>query len=162
MNNLKTCFTKSTVIISLITLTLGFVGGFFTFKIGNKSSLSNRNPNGIAQTMGNRTMGADKQGGNRNINTQTTNSKQTVGEITKIDNSSITIKTPDGSSKIVLISDSIAINKATVGTKADLVVGANVSITGDSNSDGSITCKNLNINSEIIRDVSSQSPQTLK
>ena len=59
------------------------------------------------------------------------NLKQTVGEITSVDDSSITVKTPDGGSKIILVSDSTTINKAAQVDKTDLKAGSKVSISGD-------------------------------
>ena len=138
---MKKYFTKSTIVISLIFLAIGFAAGFL---IGKNQKPSFFNKETMSKNFQNR--GNNQHNGNFQ---QTSNLKQTMGEITKTDDTSITIKTPDGGSKIILISDSTTFNKATTGTKTDLIVGANVSITGDNNSDGSITGKNININSDI-------------
>ncbi len=67
------------------------------------------------------------------------------GQIISKDDTSITIKTRDGSSKIVYYSGSTAVGKADVGTASDLSVGENVMISGNSNADGSIAADNIQI-----------------
>src|SRR5689334_21295796 len=49
-----------------------------------------------------------------------------AGEILSSDATSITVKLPDGSSKIVLITDKTEINKADTAKKEDLTVGQKV------------------------------------
>ena len=68
-----------------------------------------------------------------------------IGEITKVDDSSITIKTMDDNSKIILISDSTVFNKSVSATKSDLVIGSKIEVTGQQNTDGSVTGKNVSI-----------------
>lgn len=70
----------------------------------------------------------------------------TTGEIINSDDKSITVKMPDGSSKIVLLSDKIQINKAAEGIKSDLKIGTRVAVFGTANSDGSITAQNVQLN----------------
>ena len=74
---------------------------------------------------------------------------QTIGEISKIDENSITIKTNDGGSKIILISDSTIFRKSTDATKTDLIVGDKIAVMGDTNTDGSLTGKNIEINPHV-------------
>lgn len=69
----------------------------------------------------------------------------TAGEIISKDASSVTIKMQDGSTKIVLVSDSTQVTKNTNGTLGDLTTGVNISVTGTINSDGSVTAKSLQI-----------------
>jgi len=58
----------------------------------------------------------------------------------------ITVKLPDGSSKIILLSEKTSINKASEGSVADLVVGEKVAVFGTTNTDGSVTAQNIQIN----------------
>jgi flagellar basal body-associated protein FliL len=82
-----------------------------------------------------------------NGQTRTGNAFRPVnGEIISADDKSITVKLQDGSSKIVLLSDSTQINKADTATKADLKVGETVAVFGSDNSDGSITAQNIQLN----------------
>lgn len=75
------------------------------------------------------------------------------GEIISQDNEqssssikSITVKLQDGSSKIVLFSNTTSINKAAQGSKDDLKVGEQVLVLGSENSDGSVTAQNIQLN----------------
>jgi len=55
----------------------------------------------------------------------------------------------DGSSKIVLISDSTQINQATTATSVDLKMGITIAAYGTANSDGSITAQSIQINPQV-------------
>jgi hypothetical protein len=68
------------------------------------------------------------------------------GEIIAKDESSLTVKLQDGSSKIVLVGSSTLINKAEVGTEADLKEGEKVLVIGQTNSDGSVTAQSIQLN----------------
>jgi len=70
------------------------------------------------------------------------------GEIISSDDKSITVKLQDGSSKIVLFSDSTEINKAAEATKEDLKAGEKVAVFGQENSDGTVTAQNIQLNPE--------------
>jgi len=71
---------------------------------------------------------------------------QIIGEILSTDEKSITVKMTDGSSKIILINDKTAINKATQGTVSDLKVGEKVAVFGVTNADGSVSGQNIQLN----------------
>ncbi len=63
----------------------------------------------------------------------------TMGQIVSNNGSSISVQLPNGSTQLVLLNSSTQIGKTVVGNASDLTNGVNVLITGQSNSDGSIT-----------------------
>jgi len=68
-----------------------------------------------------------------------------TGDVIAKDTQSLTIKLRDGSTKIVLYSGSTEVSKFDAGTVNDLVVGKSVSITGSTNTDGSLTAKTIQV-----------------
>lgn len=75
---------------------------------------------------------------------------QSIGEITGVDGKSITIKTNDGSSRIILLSDKTTVSKATTAALTDLKVGDKVMVFGTPNNDGSISGTNIELNPEML------------
>jgi ribosomal protein S1 len=67
------------------------------------------------------------------------------GEIIEKDDKSITVKLPDNSSKIIMISQTTNINKASSATIADITKGDQVMIFGKTNTDGSVTATNIQV-----------------
>jgi hypothetical protein len=67
------------------------------------------------------------------------------GQILSMDSSSLTVKGPDGSTRIILLSASTTVMKTSSGSVADLSVGDEVSVTGAANSDGSITANAIQL-----------------
>ncbi len=68
-----------------------------------------------------------------------------VGEILSKDDKSITVKLQDGSSKIVLLAQSTVINKAEKVDASALIVGDSVRVFGTTNSDGSVTAQDVQL-----------------
>lgn len=71
---------------------------------------------------------------------------QVVGEVLSTDANSVTIKTADGSSKIILLTSTTSIVNSTVASTTDLKAGTKVAIFGNTNTDGSITAQNVQLN----------------
>jgi hypothetical protein len=69
-----------------------------------------------------------------------------VGEIIASDDTSVTVKTQDGSTKIIILSAATEINKAAKGDKGDLSSGSRVMVVGTENSDGSVTAQSIQLN----------------
>lgn len=67
------------------------------------------------------------------------------GEIISLDDKSLTIKLPDGGSKIIFFSGQTSIGKAISGSVSDLAVGQIISASGTANSDGSVAAQQIQI-----------------
>ncbi|PWU22941.1 hypothetical protein C5B42_04725 [Candidatus Cerribacteria bacterium 'Amazon FNV 2010 28 9'] len=105
-------------------------------------------------------LSANRPGGNRVFgrgNGTGMGGRAVVGQVISSDDQGITVKLPDGSSKIVFIADNTMINKATAGNKNDLTIGTTVAVFGTSNADGSVTAQNVQIN-PMMRITASPSP----
>ena len=68
-----------------------------------------------------------------------------TGSIISSDSNSITVKTADGSTHIVLFSPSTTISKFTSASVSDLTTGQNVLVTGTTNSDGTVTATRIEV-----------------
>ena len=87
-----------------------------------------------------------QRGGSGANGTRFRNGGGIVGEILSADHNSVTVKLPDGSSRIVLLTSSTTVNKASQASVSDLSVGTRVAAFGTPNNDGSVTAANIQIN----------------
>lgn len=132
---------KTYIVAIVIALVVG-VGGFFAGMKYQQSKLT-------AARFGN-VQGA-RNGANRN------GFRPVDGDIISTGDNSITVKLADGSSKIIILSGTTQINKAETAAKSDLTVGQKVAVFGTTNSDGSVTAQNIQLN-PIIRTAPSPTP----
>ena len=72
------------------------------------------------------------------------------GEVISKDDTIITVKMQDGSSKIVILSDDTNITKSSEAARSDLKNGETVTAFGTTNSDGSITAQNVSIGGNML------------
>jgi len=134
-----------TILIAIIVGAIGFFAGTkyqqsktasgFTRQFGQ---FGNGQQRIIMGGSGGRTQGNGRMGAG-----------QVLGEILNQDDKSITVKLQDGSTKIVFLSDTTNINKATTGSKSDLKVGVRVGVFGTENADGTVTAQNIQLNPTI-------------
>ncbi len=121
------------IIIIIVAVIFG-AGGFFAGMRYRQSSQAGRFGN-----FGGRNGGFGQGAGRQGL-------RPVAGEIISADDKSITVKLMDGSSKIVLLTDTTSINKSTQGSKADLKIGERVAVFGQENSDGSVTAQSVSLN----------------
>jgi len=131
-------FLKNANLIAVVLLLLGLGAGFFGGMQYQKNQTSAR--------LG----GAGRTGrfGGMGMNA---NASRVSGQIISVDSNSITVKLPDGSSKIILLSGNVTVDKSVAGVKSDLVSGVTVAIFGTTNSDGSVTAQTITLNPIMFR-----------
>jgi hypothetical protein len=91
---------------------------------------------------GGRAFEQNRQGGNQ----QGSGGRPVNGQIISTDDKSFTVKMQDGSSKIGIVSDQTQYNQSQQASKTDLKVGDTVIAIGTTNSDGSVTASNVQLN----------------
>ncbi len=128
---------SNTIVIFIVVVVIAAGAGFFGGTIYQKSQRSQ-----FGQ-LGGRSQGGSGQFQRRNGKN---GGMAVTGEILSHDDTSITVKMLDGSSKIVILSASTSINKQATGSKNDLTAGQRVAVFGSTNSDGSVTAQSVQIN----------------
>ncbi len=137
---------KNSLVITVVTAILVGALGFFA---GLKYQQSQRTPNGNFAFDGQSAQGGSagaRFGRNGNAN----GFRPVAGQIISADANSLTVKLQDGSSKIIILSNSTRIAKTSSAVKEDLVVGATVSAFGTTNADGSLTAQSVQLNPDFI------------
>lgn len=136
---------NTTMIIAVVLVIAAAIGGFFGGiqyqKMQRGSFISGQFGGTRSGQNGNfqRRFGGGAAGANRPV----------IGQIVSVSDTGVTIKMMDGSTKIVIVSDSTLINKSDKGTKSDLKTGENVAAFGAANSDGSVTAQNIQLNPQM-------------
>lgn len=124
------------IIVGIVMVVL-LAGSFYGGTVYAKSSMPARGQFGNGQSMGNGAgIGGTRAGMGGGF---------TAGEIISKDATGITIKMQNGSTKIVLMSDSTQVMKSTIGIADDLTTGTTVTVTGSANSDGSVSAQSVQI-----------------
>ncbi|MEI6042426.1 MAG: hypothetical protein WCQ00_02560 [bacterium] len=131
---------KNQIIIAVIVLVL--VAGI-SFYAGTKV---NSNPSSSRQMgqFGQDANGIGGPGNNIRTNRGGMMGGAVSGEVLSKDATSITVKLRDGGSKIIFITSGTAVQKTSAGTIEDVVVGSQISATGQANADGSINATSIN------------------
>lgn len=129
--------TNIVVLVTVLALAAGFGGGYLFRNRQFQAARGNFGTSGNFQRFtGNRNNGIGGMMGRGGV----------VGSIISMDVKSITVKMNDGSTKIVLFSDSTTYRNTVDSAKTDLKVGSEVAVFGTANSDGSVTATQVQLN----------------
>ena len=140
MNGGDRIVKNNIALIAILALLVGGAAGFF----GGMQYQKGQRPS-FGQFAGAGAGGFGARGGT-GVNGARRNGNGAAGTILSVDANSMTVKLNDGSSKIVLLTGTTSINKAATAAISDLTVGETVSAFGTTNTDGSITATNVQIN----------------
>jgi len=139
------------VAIAVIVAGLSFEGGILYQKNKNKNSMPSGMPTDMAGgniSNSDTTSSGNTSGRNGTPPSGTApngNGGRTSGTIVSKDDESITIKTSDGSSMVIYYSDSTTVTKSSTASLSDLVTGSEISVMGSTNSDKSVTAKEITV-----------------
>lgn len=128
------------VTLLAVGLAAGFAGGYF-FK--NYQQVQQRNSLRNGNAMGQRFVpnGGQITGQNRGMML----GDVVEGDIISIDEKSVTVKLTDGSTKIVLLSETATFSSTSIAKKTELKQGIKIAVFGKSNTDGSITADRIQL-----------------
>lgn len=141
--------TIAIIIVALICLGAGFFGGMKYQDNRRSGNMPGNMQQGVPP---------NERGSANGKNGAVGNNQPVGGEITSIDDGSITIKTQDGGSKIVTLSSSTAIKIASSGSVSDLTKGDIVVVNGTTNSDDTVSAISITIGGEMMQ-LSGSTPQ---
>jgi hypothetical protein len=144
---------KKNQYILLVTILL--IAGL-SFFAGTRYQLSKGNGRSLQAVSGRGTLSGQSanqktqsSGGSRMQN-GLANGGLVSGEIISKDGQSLTVKSNDGSTKIVIIADSTVYKKSSDASVQDLNIGEIVTIISSSNTDGSLTAKTVTLGETMI------------
>lgn len=132
------------IAVAAVALAIGAAGGYFAGTSVSKQADSRR-PGQFAANfdgtrMGDRTgTGMTARGGTgRNLGL-------TRGEVLQVGEGSLTVKLPDGGSRVVLFDDSVQVTSCSAGDSSLLQAGQQVMANGSVGSDGSVAAQTIQI-----------------
>lgn len=129
-------------LVAVVMAGTGFFAGT-KYQESKTPTFSRQFGNGMQNPSG---IGANGRGAAGTAGGARTGARQVVGDIIKSDDTSITVKMSDGSTRIVFVNDKTMINKASSAMKTDLTVGEKVAAFGTDNPDGSMNAANVQLN----------------
>jgi hypothetical protein len=131
---------KNIIIVAIIVAIVFGGAGFYGGMLYGKSQATNSNGQRLGMqgqfSQGNRTGSTGRRASGAGF---------VSGQIIAKDDKSITVKSSDGGSKYILLSDSTVISKSATGTVNDLVNGGQVIVNGSTDPSGSIVASNIQI-----------------
>jgi hypothetical protein len=136
------------IFVALILVVGGgaFYGGMkYQQSKGSFGNLTRQNFQNLSEEQRQQLLQGNIGGGLQGGSERRTASNFLNGEVISKDEQSLTLKMPDGGSKIVFFSDSTEISKTIEGSINDLEIGKQIMVSGEQNSDGSYTAKTIQL-----------------
>lgn len=137
--------TKKHILIVAVIVIVAGGGGFFGGMKYAQSKTPTFKAGAFAPGQGRTGMFQQGAGGSGTARRASSGGQFINGQVLSKDDKSVTVKVGNTGSKIIFYSASTSIGKTTSGSAEDILVGKEVSISGTSNSDGSITAQNIQI-----------------
>jgi len=123
--------------VTLVVVAIVFAGGGF---FGGMKYQASKTPAVMART------GASGPGAFAGRRAGGANGASFIsGQVLSVSGSTITVKSTNGGSQVAVLAPSTQYRKAVDGASSDVVVGSQVTITGSTNSDGSLTAQSVQI-----------------
>ncbi len=135
--------TEVAIVIILVMTAFGFFGGF-----KYREYQLNKMRSSKAEQMGGAGLRSSSDGGDRKVGALEGGTARVTGEIIARDKGSVTVQQPDGSSKIVFISEAAEVSETVEASASALKEGSNVMIFGQENEDGSVSAQNIQLRSD--------------
>ncbi len=150
MKDIKKNPTLALSIVAIVSALLGFFGGMKYQQTKVPTYARNRQ---------NTTQGEmQNNNGNKQTGTMKNNRNGTgagfggmqIGTVSSIDDTSVTVKLQDGSSKIVILSGTTNYKTTIAASKSDLKIGDTVAVSGSTNTDGSVSAESIQLNPQMM------------
>ncbi|MCG2690384.1 hypothetical protein L6252_03870 [Candidatus Parcubacteria bacterium] len=125
------------MIIALVLFLVGGASGFF----GGVQYQKSKNPLSGMQRFG--AMVAGTTGGSNQRRGLTEGQTAVSGEVISKDETSLTLKLPDNSSKIILLTDSVSVRKTSESNIGEVALGEQIVVQGQQNQDGSVVAQSI-------------------
>jgi len=138
---------KTLLIIIVLVVGVGVIAFYGGMKYGQSLALKNLTPEKMREIFQQRGGLAFAQG-----QRQRAGQNFISGQVISKDEKSLTVKLPGGGTRIVFLSQSTQVTKASEGTITDVEIGKEVLITGTQNEDGSLTAKTIQISPRLPRE----------
>ncbi len=137
-------------IVAIICAVLGFFGGMkyqqTKIPMFGRSGQNNMS-GGIQNTADNKQTGTVK---NTKNGTGMGFGGMQIGTVSSIDDTSMTVKLQDGSSKIVILSGTTNYKTTIAAAKSDIKIGDTIAVSGSTNTDGSVSAQSVQLNPEMM------------
>lgn len=138
--------TITTIVVSIVVGVLSFFAGLKYAEMNPKII----SPSEYGAGSGFRMMDRNGQSGapstGRQGSTMRNGFRPVFGEILDIDESTMTVKLMDGSTKIVVLTDKTTASTQTEAKVSEIKKGEKVSVMGATNTDGTVTAEGIQIN----------------